>query len=96
MHASKTNNHIRTRGLHFRTSIIHVVLFAAITLISIHNNARSEIQDIAICGPTTGWAYYNHSGLLQKKGAGWQKDVIPNGKTVIKQLDGSVIGRQKY
>ena len=50
------------------------------------STANAEVKDIAICGEVEGHAYYHNSNIVQRSHAGWVKDKISNGKTVLKQL----------
>jgi hypothetical protein len=49
-------------------------------------SASAQTTNIAICGSSEGHGYYHHAGLVKKKDAGWVKEKISNGKTVLKHL----------
>lgn len=49
-------------------------------------SVNAQATDLAICQNLDGHAYYHNRGLVKAKDAGWSKDRISKGKTVLKRL----------
>ena len=46
----------------------------------------AQAVDLATCSSPKGWAYYNYSGLIDKKTSGWNEDGVSGGITTIKKM----------
>lgn len=62
-------------------NILKVSLAVSSALIS----GFAMAQNIASCGPSTGYAFYHYSKIVQKKDSGFDKDKISNGMLTLQR-----------